>query len=82
MICHGIPDSRPLVEGDILNIDVTVYHDGYHGDCNETYFVGKVAKSSKSLVKATYDSMMAGIACCRPGQLYRSIGNEIQKVTD
>ena len=47
VICHGIPDSRKLEDGDILNIDITVYHDGYHGDCNETYLVGNVVNSSK-----------------------------------
>ena len=46
IICHGIPDTRPLEEGDIVNIDISVYKDGYHGDLNETYYVGKVSQSS------------------------------------
>lgn len=50
VICHGIPDDRPLEEGDIVNLDVTVYSKGCHGDLNETYCVGKVSDSSKFLV--------------------------------
>jgi methionyl aminopeptidase len=50
VICHGIPDDRPLEEGDIVNLDVTVYYKGFHVDLNETYFVGKVPESSKFLV--------------------------------
>lgn len=42
VICHGIPDDRPLQDGDLLNVDVTVYHEGFHGDLNETVFIGKV----------------------------------------
>lgn len=57
IICHGIPDTRPLQEGDIVNLDVTAYYDGFHGDLNETYFVGKVSESSKMLVKTTYESL-------------------------
>lgn len=50
VICHGIPDDRALEEGDIVNLDVTVYFKGVHVDLNETYFVGKVPESSKFLV--------------------------------
>ncbi len=50
IICHGIPDDRALEEGDIVNLDITVYQKGYHGDLNETFCVGKVADSSKFLV--------------------------------
>ena len=46
IICHGIPDTRPLQDGDLLNIDVTAYYNGFHGDLNETYYVGKVSESS------------------------------------
>lgn len=48
VICHGIPDDRPLEDGDILNVDVTVYHKGFHGDLNETVFIGKVLQRSSS----------------------------------
>ena len=56
-ICHGIPDTRPLENGDIINLDISVFKDGYHADMNETYLVGEVSKSSRDLVKATYDSL-------------------------
>jgi len=49
-ICHGIPDTRPLENGDIVNLDISVYKDGYHADMNETYLVGEVSKSSRDLV--------------------------------
>ncbi|XP_063902002.1 methionine aminopeptidase 1-like, partial [Zophobas morio] len=78
VICHGIPDQRPLREGDIVNIDVTLYHDGYHGDLNETVFVGKADESSIRLIKSTYECLQKAIRICRPGALYRSIGEIIQ----
>lgn len=56
-ICHGIPDTRPLENGDIVNLDISVYKGGYHADMNETYLVGEISKSSKDLVQATYDSL-------------------------
>lgn len=55
VVCHGIPDKRPLVNGDIVNVDVSVFLDGYHADLNETYVVGEVDSDSKHLIKATYD---------------------------
>ena len=55
VICHGIPDRRPLEEGDIINVDISVYYKGYHGDLNETFVVGKVDEASKMLIKATYE---------------------------
>ena len=50
VICHGIPDTRPLQDGDIVNLDVTVYKNGFHSDLNETYLVGNASESSRSLV--------------------------------
>jgi hypothetical protein len=67
VICHGIPDSTVLKDGDIVNIDVTVYHDGVHGDCSETVFVGDVDDKTKDLVQTTYDALQAAIAMCKPG---------------
>lgn len=56
VICHGIPDRRPLDEGDIVNVDVSVYHKGWHGDLNETFVVGtNVDEESKRLVKVTHE---------------------------
>ena len=57
VICHGIPDGRPLEDGDICNVDITVYHRGFHGDLNETFFVGNVSEESKKLVKVTWESL-------------------------
>jgi len=79
VICHGIPDTRELQEGDICNVDVTVYHDGFHGDLNETFFVGRVDDASKKLVQTAYECMMKGIDIVRPGERYRNVGNEIQR---
>lgn len=77
VICHGIPDIRPLQEGDILNWDISVYKDGYHGDLNETFMIGECAESSKELVTAAYDSLMKAIEICKPGTMYRQIGKVI-----
>lgn len=76
-ICHGIPDTRPLEEGDIVNLDISCYLDGVHADMNETYCVGKVSESSRQLIEATYDSLMKSIEYCKPGNMYREVGNII-----
>lgn len=79
VICHGIPDLRPLEDGDLCNVDVTVYHRGFHGDLNETFFVGNVAEHHKNLVKVTFESLMKAIDIVKPGERYREIGNVIEK---
>lgn len=79
VICHGIPDTRPLEDGDICNLDVTVYHNGYHGDLNETFFVGNVKEEHKKLVKVTHEALSKAIGIVKPGERYREIGNVIQK---
>eukprot|EP00743_Colponemidia_sp_Colp-15_P001878 GILK01002047.1.p1 GENE.GILK01002047.1~~GILK01002047.1.p1 ORF type:complete len:376 (-),score=51.72 GILK01002047.1:173-1300(-) len=79
VICHGIPDMRELEHGDIVNIDVTTFFKGHHGDLNETYFVGEVDAESKNLVKTAYESLMLAIDACRPGVMYRDLGNIITK---
>jgi len=79
VLCHGIPDpDLALREGDIINIDVTLFLDGFHGDCSEMVFVGKVDESAQRLVKATYEAWQAGIAVCRPGVAYRAIGTAVE----
>ncbi|KAJ0384642.1 hypothetical protein COL922a_007957 [Colletotrichum nupharicola] len=83
VICHGIPDQRVLLDGDILNIDVTLYHEGYHGDLNETYYVGERAKAdpdSVRVVEAARDCLDAAIAAVKPGTLIRDFGNIIEKI--
>jgi methionyl aminopeptidase len=78
IICHGIPDTRPLQDGDIINCDVSVYKNGFHADLNETYLVGNnVAESSKLLVQNTYISLIKAIQYCKPKAMYREIGNII-----
>lgn len=114
VICHGIPDTRPLQDGDICNgkkfvnvnciiiiflssthhtkrtcnchlivasvpVDVTVYHNGFHGDLNETFLVGNVKPEVKKLVEVTYECLSKAIDIVKPGEKYREIGNVIQK---
>ncbi|CCW71547.1 unnamed protein product [Phytomonas sp. Hart1] len=82
VICHGIPDSRGLEEGDIVNLDITGYLEGFHGDLNETVFVGRPDTDSVRLVHTAYACMMAGIHVVRPGELYRHIGDAIEDRAD
>eukprot|EP00252_Welwitschia_mirabilis_P026313 TRINITY_DN858_c0_g1_i1.p1 TRINITY_DN858_c0_g1~~TRINITY_DN858_c0_g1_i1.p1 ORF type:complete len:401 (-),score=77.76 TRINITY_DN858_c0_g1_i1:489-1691(-) len=79
VICHGIPDARRLEEGDIVNVDITVYYNGVHGDLNETFFVGKVDDASKQLVKCTYECLEKAIAIVKPGVRFREVGEVINR---
>lgn len=79
VICHGIPDLRPLVEGDIVNVDITLYYDGFHGDVNETYLVGSVNETSKRLVDCARNSLAKSIAHVAPGVAFRDLGTIIEK---
>ncbi len=78
VICHGIPDDRPLVDGDIINIDVTAYIAGVHGDCSATYLVGDVDPESCKLVEVTRECRDLGIAAVRPERPISDIGAAIQ----
>ena len=78
VICHGIPDSRPLADGDIVNIDVTLYREGVHGDTSATFLVGDVDAASVKLVEVTLESLMLAIAAVRPGGPVRDIGYAIE----
>ncbi|KIY43344.1 methionine aminopeptidase [Fistulina hepatica ATCC 64428] len=80
VICHGIPDRRKLRDGDIVNIDVTLYHDGFHGDVNATYPVGDVNEGSKKLIRTTRKALDDVIAMCKPGVLFRDLGKVIEPV--
>jgi methionyl aminopeptidase len=82
VICHGIPDTRPLEEGDIINLDISCYKNGVHADLNETFLVGKCPESSRKLVEATYDSLMKCINMCKPGTMYKQMGNIISEHTE
>jgi len=80
VVCHGIPGDRRLTEGDILNIDVTVIVDGWHGDTSRMFFLGdRIPVKAKKLVDVTYEAMMRGIAVVRPGVHIGAIGDAIQR---
>ena len=78
VICHGIPDSRRLAEGDIVNVDVTVYVNGVHGDTSATFLVGKVDPVSKHLVRTTRECLDLAIDAVRPGEPLHEIGRTIE----
>jgi methionyl aminopeptidase len=78
VICHGIPDDRPLEDGDIVNIDITVFIGGVHGDTNATYLCGDVEEESRLLVERTHEAMMRGIRAAKPGREINVIGRVIQ----
>jgi methionyl aminopeptidase len=79
VILHGIPDSRPLEDGDIVNLDVTIFLDGVHGDCSATFLVGKVDEASRRLVHVTREAMELGIAAVHPGRPLSDIGRAIER---
>ncbi len=81
-VCHGIPSSRRLEEGDILNIDVTVVLDGWHGDSSRMYVVGKPSVKAQRLIDVTYEAMMRGIAVIRPGATLGDLGFAIQSYVE
>jgi methionyl aminopeptidase len=78
VVCHGIPSARKLKEGDIVNIDVTVVVDGWHGDTSRMYLVGEVPLKAKKLVDVTYECLMLGIEAARPGATLGDVGHAIQ----
>ena len=78
VICHGIPDSRRLAEGDIVNIDVTVYREGVHGDTSVTLMIGEVDEHSRRLVAETRAALHAGVGAVRAGAVVSDIGRAIQ----
>lgn len=78
VVCHGIPDDRPLVEGDIVNVDVTAYVDGMHGDTSATFTVGEVDAPTAALVELTRTATLLGIAAVRPGEQLSAIGEAIE----
>ncbi|WP_160004384.1 type I methionyl aminopeptidase [Rhizobium sp. 18055] len=78
VVCHGIPDAKPMREGDIVNIDVTYVVDGWHGDSSRMYTVGTVKRAAERLLEVTYESLLRGIAAVRPGARTGAIGEAIQ----
>ena len=82
VVCHGIPNDRRLKNGDIINIDVTVIRDGFHGDTSRMYFVGKPLPHAQRLVEGCFEAMWEGIRCVRPGARLGDIGHAIQRSTE
>lgn len=78
VICHGIPDSTVLEDGDIVNVDATAFIDGVHGDTNRTYLVGDVSSERRDLVERTHEAMMRGIKAAKPGRQVNIIGKVIE----
>ncbi|KAL8727348.1 MAG: hypothetical protein Q9166_006116 [cf. Caloplaca sp. 2 TL-2023] len=82
VVCHGIPDQRILLDGDILNLDISLYHDGYHADLNETYYVGDRAKAdpdSVRVVETTRECLQKAIELVKPGTTIRDFGRIIEE---
>ncbi|MFM2445407.1 MAG: methionine aminopeptidase [Pseudomonadota bacterium] len=82
VVCHGIPDEKPLRDGDIVNIDVTLIVDGWHGDSSRMYNVGQVPRRAERLVEVTYEALMRGIAMVKPGNTTGDIGAAIQEYAE
>jgi methionyl aminopeptidase len=78
VICHGIPDSTVITDGDIVNIDITAYMDGVHGDTNATFLAGAVDTESRLLVERTHEAMMRGVKAVAPGRRLNVIGRVIE----
>ncbi|KAF9235584.1 methionine aminopeptidase [Melanogaster broomeanus] len=79
VVSHGIPDDRPLEDGDIINIDITVYLNGYHGDTSQTFLVGNVDQQGRDLVEMTNAALEVGINACGPGRPFKAIGQAIHE---
>jgi len=82
VVCHGIPNDKPLKDGDIVNVDVTLILDGWHGDSSRMYPVGEIPRRAERLIDVTYDALMRGIAVIRPGSTTGDIGAAIQSFVE
>ncbi|MGH8397993.1 MAG: type I methionyl aminopeptidase [Gammaproteobacteria bacterium] len=82
VVCHGIPNDKKLKNGDIINLDVTVIKDGFHGDTSKMYFAGEPSVLAKRLVQITHDSMLTGIDMVKPGVRLGDIGYAIQQYAE
>lgn len=82
VVCHGIPAEKPLREGDIVNIDLTLVVDGWHGDSSRMYAVGEISRKAERLIEVTYASLDAGIAAAIPGNTTGDIGAAIQTLAE
>ncbi len=82
VVCHGIPGPKPLKEGEIVNIDVTLIVDGWHGDSSRMYPVGEINRRSERLIEVTYECLMRGLEVIRPGAWTGDIGHAIQTLAE
>ncbi|MCF6234342.1 MAG: type I methionyl aminopeptidase [Rhodobacteraceae bacterium] len=82
VVCHGIPGSKTLKDGDILNIDVTVIVDGWYGDTSRMYVAGQLGRKAERLIQVTHDALMKGIEVVRPGNTFGDIGHAIQSYVE
>ena len=82
VVCHGIPSDKTLHDGDILNIDVTVILDGWHGDTSRMYWVGAPSVKARRLTEVTHEAMMRGIKAVKPGATLGDIGHNIQRFAE
>jgi methionyl aminopeptidase len=82
VVCHGIPGPKPLRDGDIVNIDVTLIVDGWHGDTSRMFPVGAISRRAERLLDVTYESLMRGIAAVKPGHTTGHIGEAIQRYAE
>jgi methionyl aminopeptidase len=82
VVCHGIPNEKPLKDGDIVNIDVTLILDGWHGDSSRMYPVGVIPRRAERLIEVTHEAMMRGIAAIKPGATTGDIGAAIQSYVE
>ena len=82
VVCHGIPSDKKLLDGDVVNIDVTPILDGWHGDSSRMYYAGKVGVKAKKLVEVTYEALMRAIEIVKPGVTLGDIGHVIQSFVE
>ena len=82
VVCHGIPDDKPLREGDIVNIDYTLIVDGWHGDSSRMYGVGEISRKAERLIEITYESLLRGVRAVRPDATTGDIGFAIQRYAE
>jgi methionyl aminopeptidase len=82
VVCHGIPGPKPLREGDVVNIDVTLIVDGWHGDTSRMYGVGEISRKAERLIEVTYECLMRGVAAVKPGVSTGKIGAVIQQFAE
>lgn len=82
VVCHGIPNEKPLKEGDIINVDVTLILEGWHGDSSRMYAVGGIPRRAERLIDVTFEAMMRGIAVIRPGATTGDIGAAIESFVE